>query len=80
MLYKFDNFEPSSLPSIFIDHSDDLGKFWHQRFGHLNYQSLQQLCKQILLTSLLLVSCRDGIFSSCVLDKHHWDSFDIRTS
>jgi hypothetical protein len=31
-----------------------------------------------MVTGLPLVSCRDGVFVGCVLDKHHWDSFDKR--
>jgi hypothetical protein len=45
-LYKFDNFGSSSFSSVFVAHSDDLRKLWHERFGHLNYRSLQQLCNQ----------------------------------
>jgi hypothetical protein len=39
-LYKFDNFGSSYFSSVFVAHSDDLRKLWHQRFGHLNYRSL----------------------------------------
>jgi hypothetical protein len=45
-LYKFDNFGSSSFSSVFIAHSDDLSKLWHEWFGHINYHSLQQLCNQ----------------------------------
>jgi hypothetical protein len=79
-LYKFDNFGSSSFSSAFFAHSDDLSKLWHERFGHLNYRSLQQLCNQQMVTSLPLVSCRDGVCISCVLDKHHQDSFDKSAS
>jgi hypothetical protein len=79
-LYKFDNFGSSSFSSVFVAHSDDLSKLWHERFGHLNYHSLQQLCNQQMVTGLPLVSCRDGVCASCVLDKHHRDSFDKRAS
>jgi hypothetical protein len=78
--YKFDNFGSSSFSSIFVAHSDDLRKLWHEWFGHLNYHSLQQLCNQNMVTSLPLVSCRDGVFSGCVLDKHNQDNFDKRAS
>jgi hypothetical protein len=40
-LYKFDNFGSSSFSSVFVAHSDDLRKLWHEWFGHLNYRSLQ---------------------------------------
>jgi hypothetical protein len=75
-LYKFDNFGSLSFSSIFVAHSDDLSKFWHEQFGHLNYHSLQQLCNQQMVTGLPLVSCRDGVFVGFVLGKHHQDSFD----
>jgi hypothetical protein len=45
-LYKFDKFGSSSFSLVFVSHSDDLSKLWHERFGHLNYRSLQQLCNQ----------------------------------
>jgi hypothetical protein len=76
-LYKFDNFGSSTFSSVFVAHSDDLSKLWHQRFGHINYRSLQQLCNQNMVTGLPLVSSRDVV---CVLDKHHWDNFDKRAS
>jgi hypothetical protein len=79
-LYKFDNFGSSSFPSFFVAHSNDLRKLWHEWFGHLNYRSFQQLCNQHMMTDLPLVSCRDGVCVGCVLDKHHWDSFDKRAS
>jgi hypothetical protein len=45
-LYKFENFESSYFSSVFVAYSDDLSKLWHERFGHLNYHSLQQLCNK----------------------------------
>jgi transposase InsO family protein len=75
-LYKFDNFGSSSFPSVFVSHSDDLSKLWHEWFGHLNYLSLQQLCNQKMVSVLPLVSYRDGVCVSCVLGKHHRDIFD----
>ena len=35
-LYKIDNFGSSSLPSIFVAHSDEVSRLWHERFGHSN--------------------------------------------
>ena len=29
-----------------------------------------------MVTGLSMVSCKDGVCSSCVLEKHHQDSFD----
>ena len=75
-LYKFDNFGSSSLPSVFVAHSGDVSRLWHERFGHLNFRSLQNLCKEKMVTSLPMVSCKDVVCSGCVLDKHHQDSFE----
>jgi transposase InsO family protein len=33
-----------------------------------------------MVTGLPLVSCRDGVCAGCVLEKHHWDSFEKRAS
>jgi hypothetical protein len=79
-LYKFDNFGSSSFSSIFVAHSDDLSKLWHERFGHLNYRSLQQLCNQQMVIGLPLVSCRDGVCDVFILEKHQRDNFDKRAS
>jgi hypothetical protein len=79
-LYKFDNFGSSSFSSVFVADSDDLSKLWPERFGHLNYRSLQQLCNQQMVIGLPLVTCRDGVCVFCVLDKHHRDSFEKRAS
>jgi hypothetical protein len=74
-LYKFENFGSSSFPLVFVARSDDLRKLWDERFGHLNYLSLQQLCNQHMVTHIPLVSCRDGVCDGCVLEKHHQDFF-----
>jgi hypothetical protein len=79
-LYKFDNFGSSYFSSVFVAHSNDLSKLWHEGFGHLKYRSLQQLCNQHMVTGLPLVSCRDGVCAGCVLRKHHQDSFEKRAS
>jgi hypothetical protein len=75
-LYKFGNFGSSSFSSVFVSHSDDLRKLWHERFGHINYCSLRKLCNQKMVTGLPPISCRDGVCVSCVLDKHQRDIFD----
>jgi hypothetical protein len=54
-LHKFENFRSSSFPSVFVAHSDDFRKILHERFGHLNYHSFQQLCNQQMVTSPPLV-------------------------
>jgi hypothetical protein len=79
-LYKFYNFGSSSFSSVFVVHSDDLRKLWHELFAHLNYRSLQQLCNQQMVIGLPIVSCRDGVCVGCVLGKHHQNNFDKHAS
>jgi len=75
-LYNFDNFGSSPFPSVFVAHSDNLRKIWHERFGHLNYCSLQKQCNEQMVTGLPLVSCRDVVCGDCFLNKHHQENFD----
>jgi len=79
-LYNFYNFGSSSFPSVFVSHSDDLSKFWHEHFGHLKYRSLQQQCNRQMVIGLPLVFCKDVVCVGCVLGKHHQDNFDKRAS
>jgi len=44
-LYNFNKFGSSTLPLVFVAHNDEVRKLWHEQFGHLNYRSLQNLCK-----------------------------------
>jgi hypothetical protein len=74
-LYNFDNFGSSSFPLVFVSHGADFSKLWHQEVGYLNCHSLQQLFNQHMVTSIPLVSCRDGVCVSCVLNNHHREFF-----
>ena len=46
-LYNFAKFGSTCLPSIFVAHNDEVSKLWHERFGHLDYRSLQTYVKKI---------------------------------
>jgi len=74
-LYKFNNFGSSTLPSVFVSHKDEVRKLWLEQFGHLNYRSLQNLYKENKV-----VAYRDGVYSGCVLRKHHWYIFEKHAS
>ena len=66
-LYNFHNFGSSTLPSVFVAYNDEVNKIWHERFSHLNYRSLQNLCKENMVTGLPMLSCRAGVCPRCVL-------------
>eukprot|EP00253_Pinus_taeda_P029052 PITA_29052 len=52
-LYKVNKFGSSTLTLVFVAHNDEVGKLWHERFGHLNYRSLQNLCKENMVTEAI---------------------------
>ena len=59
---------------------DEVRNIWHERFGHPNYRSLQNLCKRKMVICLSIDSCRDGLYSRCVLRKNNHESFDKHAS
>jgi hypothetical protein len=65
---------------VFVSHSNDLRKLWHEQFGNLSYPSLQQICNQHMVPGFPLVSCKDGVCVDCVLGKHHCNSFEKHAS
>jgi hypothetical protein len=79
-LYKFENFRSPYFPLVLFTYSNGLIKILHEFVGHLNYRSLQQLCNQRMVTSLLLVSCKDGVCTDWFLNKHRQEVFDKRVS
>jgi len=78
--YKFDRLGLSSFPSYFAGHSDNLTKIRHEKVCHINYHSINQLCNQNMVIGIPFVSCKDGLYSNCVLGKHHRDNFEKCTS
>ena len=38
--------------TIFLTHSNDVSRLWHERFGHLNFHYLHQLNQQSMVTGL----------------------------
>eukprot|EP00253_Pinus_taeda_P027812 PITA_27812 len=59
-LYKFHNFGSSNLPLVFVSHNDEVSKLWHERFRHLKYRSLQNLCKENMVTGLPMLRSDNG--------------------
>ena len=43
-VYKFSHFMPFSNPSSLLTHANESSKLWHERFGHLIYKYLSDLC------------------------------------
>jgi hypothetical protein len=45
-LYTFSKFIEKSNFSLVLTHADDTSRLWHDRFNHLKFKYMQQLCKQ----------------------------------
>lgn len=48
---------------------------WHHRYGHLNFTSLSLMSKTNLVDGLPVIHSVDDVCESCVIGKHHRDSF-----
>jgi hypothetical protein len=74
-LYTFSEFiEPNSC--LLLTHTDESGRIWHKRFGHLNFRYMQQLSKHRLVDGLLDIHFSNGVCEGCVLGKHPQEKFD----
>ena len=47
-VYKFSQFIPFSNPSSLLTHANESSKIWHERFGHINYKYLYDLCDKYM--------------------------------
>jgi hypothetical protein len=54
-------------------------KLWHEQFNHLNYHSLQQLCKQNMVIGLPSFLA-NMVFVWLCSGKHHQDHFEKHAS
>jgi hypothetical protein len=43
--YTFNKFIVKYDSSLLMMHVDDISKLWHERFDHLNFKYMQQICK-----------------------------------
>eukprot|EP00253_Pinus_taeda_P019127 PITA_19127 len=58
----------------------DYGASYHMAKNKAMFSSLNDCNTKNMVTGLPMVSCRDGVCSGCVLEKHDRDSFEKRAS
>jgi hypothetical protein len=74
-LYTFSEFiEPDS--ALLLTHVDESNRIWHERFEHLNFIYMQQICKKGMVNGLPDIHFSKGICEGCVLGKNTQETFD----
>lgn len=63
--------------SFFSTLMNDTSWLWHLRFGHLNFNGLQFLAKNDVVTGLPLLEKSNQVCEGCILGKQHRDSFQM---
>jgi hypothetical protein len=75
-LYTFSKFIAKSDYALLLTHVDDTSRLWHERFDHLNFKYMQQLCKQDMVTDFPNIHFSKGVCQGCVLGKHPQEKFE----
>jgi hypothetical protein len=75
-LYLFSHFVPKYISTVFLSQSNDIGRLWHEIFGHINYKYLHQLNKENMVEGLLAIKFTSGVCQGCILGKHPEQKFD----
>ena len=60
-LYRLSHFMPFSNPSSLLTHANEANNIWHERFGHLNYKYLSDLCEKYMVSGLLKIKFSKGV-------------------
>ena len=69
-VYKFSHFMPFSNPYTLLTHANGYRKLWHERFGHINYKYLCDLCDKNMVIGFPNIKFSKGFCQGCILGKH----------
>ena len=75
-LYSFSHFVPYSPSQALLTHSNSQSTLWHERFGHLAFHYLQQLCFKHMVKGLPNINFSKCECSSCSMDMHLEEKYD----
>ena len=73
-LYKFQEFIGNKDVCVIAKY-DDVSRFWYERIGHVNYQSLKLMEKLKMLHGLPRISPTKAICEGCAMRKQHIECF-----
>jgi hypothetical protein len=68
-LYNFNKFIAKSDSSLLLMHDDYTSRLLNERFDHLNYKYMQQICKKDMVTNLPNIHFSKIVCQGCVLGK-----------
>jgi hypothetical protein len=78
-LFKIDDFPRKYLGlTTLIVKTSGWSKVWHERLGHMNFQSMKLMVKHDIFTGLLEVFPLDDTCDLCALGNHHQVAFETR--
>ena len=66
-VYKFSHFMPFSNPSSLLTHDNESSKLWNERFGHLNYKYLFDLCDKYMGIGFPKIKFSKHVCQGCIL-------------
>ena len=75
-LYRLDTYKRAAS-NAFMAHTSSLTKMelWHARFGHLNFNSLRYLQKEMVIGLAPIESIEKHAYEGCILGKMHRATF-----
>ena len=79
-LYSFSHFVPKCPSQALLTHSHPQTKLWHERFDHLAFHYLQQLCSKNMVKGLPTINLSKGECSTYSVDMHLEEKHDARKS
>lgn len=55
--------------SCFMSSSDEIGRMWHLRLGHVNYRAMMLMSKEHMVKGLPKIVQVDGVCDGCLMAK-----------
>ena len=69
-----------TIPVCLLSKLEETAWLWHARYGHLNFRSLQELCKRDMVGGLPQIKGPEQVCDGCALSKHHRAPFPRATA
>jgi len=65
----------TTIQCISSIHTEEEDWLWHYRFGHINFNSLNQLGRKSMVSGLPMIQPPKKICEGCMISKHHRKKF-----
>ena len=74
--YEFPHFVANAKPTALLTHGNEVSRFSHERFSHINFKYLHQLQKNSMVEGLPVIKATTRICKGCLVGKHPEHKFD----